>query len=67
MQKHFIGVGGRTKKCTLVNVTQQAVDGLLPEMRADSYAVKTNSTDCHQMFVSASNFCIYTISMHIHG
>lgn len=42
--------GGEPKKWPLGNVREPAVDGLLQEMRADSYAVKTNISDCHQMF-----------------
>lgn len=42
------------QKWPLGNVREQAVDGLLQEMRADSYAVKTDTPDCHQMFFSAS-------------
>lgn len=46
--------GGWAKKRPLGNITEQAVDGLLQEMRADSYAVKTDTPDCHQMFFSAN-------------
>lgn len=64
-QAHFKPAqGGGTKKRPLGNVTEQAVGGLLQEMRADSYAVKNDTPDCHQMFFPTSYISCDGAHMH---
>lgn len=56
--------GGKQREGPLGNITEQPVDGLLQEMCADSYAVKTDTPDCHQMFFSTSYVACDGAHMH---